>query len=249
MTHEVWIRTGIAVLLVVAIVVIVALIVERVQSRRPHEDDERLGIKITAAFTTYAVLLGFAILFAQQSYDDSVDALRSEAAAATTIARIASALPNNSGDLVLESLESYLKADVGAWNDLGSPTATAEGTRHLNAVYAQVMALQTVDGDSFVNAKAALLDSLSELERARIEREVVGREAPPFIWVMLIVGATIVLTLGTFLQFGSRRLRMFTLISMAILIVIALETIWILSNPLQGPLPIRPDPLVSLLRG
>ncbi len=249
MSIEVWLRTGIAVLVVAGLVVLVALIVERVQARRPHDDDERLGIKITAAFTTYAVLLGFAILFAQQSYDDSVDALRSEAAAATTIARIASALPNNTGDLVLESLDSYLKADVGAWNDLGSPAATAEGTRHLNVVYEQVMALQTVEGDSFSNAKAALLDALSELERARIEREVVGREAPPFIWVMLIVGATIVLTLGTFLQFASRRLRLFTLVSMAVLIVIALETIWILSNPLQGPLPIRPDPLVALLGG
>lgn len=249
MSVDVWIRTGIAILVVVGLVVAVALIVERLQARRPHEDDERLGIKITAAFTTYAVLLGFAILFAQQSYDDSVDALRSEAAAATTIARIASALPNNSGDAVLESLQSYLKADVGAWNDLGSPTATAEGTRHLNAVYEQVMALQAAGGDQYLNAKAALLDALSDLERARIEREVVGREAPPFIWVMLIVGATIVLTLGTFLQFGSRRLRLITLVSMAILIVIALETIWILSNPLQGPLPIRPDPLVGLLRG
>ncbi len=249
MSIEVWLRTGVAVLIVSGLVTIVALFVERVQARRPHDDDERLGIKITAAFTTYAVLLGFAILFAQQSYDDSVDALRSEAAAATTIARIAVALPENSGAMVLDSLESYLKADVGAWNNLGSPVATAEGTRHLNAVYAQVMALPTSDDSGLLNAKAAMLDALSELERARIEREVVGREAPPFIWVMLIVGATIVLTLGTFLQFGSRRLRLFTLISMAVLIVIALETIWILSNPIQGPLPIRPDPLVSLLGG
>lgn len=240
---------GLTLVVVIGLVVVVALLMERWQSRRPHDDDERLGIKITAAFTTYAVLLGFAILFAQQSYDDSVDALRSEAAAATTIARISAALPNESGAGVIASLESYLKADVGSWNDLGSPAATAEGTRHLNLVYQQVMDLQSEDGGAFLNAKAALLDALSDLERARIEREVVTREAPPFIWIMLIMGAAIVLSLGTLLQFGSRTLRLITLISMAALIVIALHTVWILSNPIQGPLPIQPDPLAHLLTG
>jgi len=245
----VWLRMGLTLVVVIGLVLVVALLVERWQSRRPHDDDERLGIKITAAFTTYAVLLGFAILFAQQSYDDSVDALRSEAAAATTIARISAALPNESGAGVIASLESYLKADVGSWNDLGSPAATAEGTRHLNLVYQQVMNLQSEDGGAFLNAKAALLDALSDLERARIEREVVTREAPPFIWIMLIMGAAIVLSLGTLLQFGSRTLRLITLISMAALIVIALHTVWILSNPIQGPLPIQPDPLAHLLTG
>jgi len=245
----VWLRMGLTLVVVIGLVLVVALLVERWQSRRPHDDDERLGIKITAAFTTYAVLLGFAILFAQQSYDDSVDALRSEAAAATTIARISAALPNESGAGVIASLESYLKADVGSWNDLGSPEATAEGTRHLNLVYQQVMNLQSEDGGAFLNAKAALLDALSDLERARIEREVVTREAPPFIWIMLIMGAAIVLSLGTLLQFGSRTLRLITLISMAALIVIALHTVWILSNPIQGPLPIQPDPLAHLLTG
>jgi len=245
----VWLRMGLTLVVVIGLVVVVALLMERWQSRRPHDDDERLGIKITAAFTTYAVLLGFAILFAQQSYDDSVDALRSEAAAATTIARISAALPNESGAGVIASLESYLKADVGSWNDLGSPAATAEGTRHLNLVYQQVMNLQSEDGGAFLNAKAALLDALSDLERARIEREVVTREAPPFIWIMLIMGAAIVLSLGTLLQFGSRTLRLITLISMAALIVIALHTVWILSNPIQGPLPIQPDPLAHLLTG
>jgi len=245
----VWLRMGLTLVVVIGLVLVVALLMERWQSRRPHDDDERLGIKITAAFTTYAVLLGFAILFAQQSYDDSVDALRSEAAAATTIARISAALPNESGAGVIASLESYLKADVGSWNDLGSPAATAEGTRHLNLVYQQVMNLQSEDGGAFLNAKAALLDALSDLERARIEREVVTREAPPFIWIMLIMGAAIVLSLGTLLQFGSRTLRLITLISMAALIVIALHTVWILSNPIQGPLPIQPDPLAHLLTG
>lgn len=249
MNATVWLRMGLTLVVVIGLVLVVALLVERWQSRRPHDDDERLGIKITAAFTTYAVLLGFAILFAQQSYDDSVDALRSEAAAATTIARISAALPNESGAGVIASLESYLKADVGSWNDLGSPAATAEGTRHLNLVYQQVMNLQSEDGGAFLNAKAALLDALSDLERARIEREVVTREAPPFIWIMLIMGAAIVLSLGTLLQFGSRTLRLITLISMAALIVIALHTVWILSNPIQGPLPIQPDPLAHLLTG
>lgn len=249
MNATVWLRMGLTLVVVIGLVVVVALLMERWQSRRPHDDDERLGIKITAAFTTYAVLLGFAILFAQQSYDDSVDALRSEAAAATTIARISAALPNESGAGVIASLESYLKADVGSWNDLGSPAATAEGTRHLNLVYQQVMDLQSEDGGAFLNAKAALLDALSDLERARIEREVVTREAPPFIWIMLIMGAAIVLSLGTLLQFGSRTLRLITLISMAALIVIALHTVWILSNPIQGPLPIQPDPLAHLLTG
>lgn len=249
MNLTIWIRMGLVILVVAGVVVVVALLVERLQARRPHEDDERLGIKITAAFTTYAVLLGFAILFAQQSYDDSVDALRSEASAATTIARIATALPNDSGAPVLASLESYLRADVGSWNDLGSPAATAEGTRHLNAVYQQVINLRTDNDDAFLDARAALLEALADLERARIEREVVTREAPSFIWIMLILGATIVLTLGTLLQFGSRRLRLVTLVSMAMLIVIALETIWILSNPVEGPLPIQPDPLAQLLTG
>lgn len=249
MNVEIWIRMGVATVVVTGLVVLVAYLVERVQARRPHDDDERLGIKITAAFTTYAVLLGFAILFAQQSYDDSVDALRSEASAATTIARISSALPNDSGALVLASLESYLRADITSWNDLGSPAATSEGTRHLNTVYEQVIALPSMRDGSFIDAKAALLDALSDLEHARIEREVVTREAPKFIWVMLVIGATIVLSLGTLLQFGSRRLRYVTLVSMAMLIVIALETIWILSNPIEGPLPIQSDPLAQLLTG
>ena len=80
-----------------------------------------------------------------------------------------------------------------------------------------------------------------------MERQLVSREAPNFIWVMLFAGAIIVLSMATLLQFSSRRLRLITLIGMALLIVLALQTIRILSDPITGPIPIRPDPMAQVL--
>lgn len=247
MTIEVWLRMGLTALIVTAVVVLVATIVERFQARRPHQDDERLGIKITAAFTTYAVLIGFATLIAQQSYDDSMDALRTEVSAATSITRLAEALPPQNGQPVVDSLGLYVQADLNAWQTLGSPAATPEGTEHLNEVYQNVLDLPVQSGPMMSNAQAALLDALAELDRARMERQLVGRESPNFIWVMLFAGAIIVLSMATLLQFSSRRLRLITLIGMALLIVLALQTIRILSDPITGPIPIRPDPLAQVL--
>ena len=215
--------------------------------RITHADDDNVGIKIGAAFGVYGIILGFAVVVAQQSYTDAQYSLRQEAGAAVAAVHVAQALPGGAGQPTLDGLAAYLKADLADWSSLSETALVSTSSSALDDVYVAVQDLSV--NPAFSSAQQALFTTLVQIDSGRTNRILVSRDGTPmFTWILLVGGGALVIAMAALLHFESNRLRILLLVGMTALISVALFTIWALSNPFAGPIPIDSEPLQHVLQ-
>ena len=229
------------------VALLIAWIVERVRARSSHKpDDDRVGVKIGAAFAVYGVILGFAVVVAQQSYADSESAVRSEMGAVIATVNIASALPSTQGEPIVQDMRNYLKAEIASWEDLGSSDISTVSTDAIRVAYDDTQGLSSNPGAAA--AQAAIFTNLSAVDASRADRVLLFHTRfSPFMWALLIGGGLMVIAMMSLLHFDSRVLRLGLIFAMASLIGIALFTTWAFSQPFSGPIPISSGALAHVL--
>ena len=154
------------------------------------KDREQVGIKIAATFGLYGIILGFAVVVAQQTYTDAQDSLRAEAGAANTAVAIAHVLPSAEGQPILESMAAYLTADILGWGTLADSTVSDTGRASLDDVFQQVENLSTAPREA--GAQQSLFNSLGEVDSARTVRVLVAPVVVNLSGVMrLVVGVRV----------------------------------------------------------
>lgn len=238
--------------IVVAVSCLIALaiawLVDRVRehnSRTP--DDDGVGIKIGAAFAVYGVILGFAVVVAQQSYADSEAAVRSEMGAVISTVNVASALPQQQGAPIIADMRTYLEAEIASWQDLGDADIKTASLAAMRKAYQDTQALSAFP-DSAV-AEAALYSDLSAVDASRADRVLLFHTRfSPFMWALLLGGGLLVVAMMSLLHFESKILRLGLLLGMASLIGVALFTTWAFAQPFSGPIPISPGALEHVLQ-
>lgn len=238
-------------LLVVLASCLVALaiswIVDRARARRGHTpDDDRVGVKIGAAFAVYGVVLGFAVVVAQQSYADSETAVRSEMGAVISTVNTALALPPEQGTPIVEDMRTYLAAEIATWEELGKAGIATASLTSIRQAYTDTQALSA--SPDLAAAQAALFANLATVDASRADRILLFHSRfSPFMWALLLGGGLLVIAMMSLLHFDSRLLRLGLLFAMASLIGVALFTTWAFSQPFSGPFPISSDSLTHVL--
>ena len=230
-----------------AIALAISWVVDRVRARRAHPpDDDRVGVKIGAAFAVYGVVLGFAVVMAQQSYADSESAVRSEMGAVISTVNTALALPPEQGEPIVADMRSYLEAEIASWGELGQAGMRTPSLAAIRQAYADTQALSAFP-DAAV-AQAAVFANLSAVDASRADRMLLFHARfSPFMWALLLGGGLLVIAMMSVLHFDSKALRLGLLCGMASLIGVALFTIWAFSQPFSGPIPISSDSLAHVL--
>ena len=225
----------------------VAWIVERVRARRPRTpDDDRVGVKIGAAFAVYGVVLGFAVVVAQQSYADSESAVRSEMGAVISTVNTALTLPPAQGEPIIAGMRAYLAAEIASWEVLGEAGIKTASLTAIRQAYQDTQALSA--SPDAAAAQAAIFANLAAVDASRADRVLLfhGRFSP-FMWALLLGGGLLVIAMMSLLHFDSRLLRLGLLFAMASLIGVALFTTWAFSQPFSGPIPISSGSLAHVL--
>lgn len=225
----------------------IAWTIERVRARGTHTpDDDRVGVKIGAAFAVYGVVLGFAVVVAQQSYADSESAVRSEMGAVISTVNIALTLPPAQGEPVVADMRKYLETEIATWRDLGSSDIKTASTSAIRVAYQDTQALSA--DPTATAAQAAIFANLSAVDASRADRILLFHARfSPFMWALLIGGGLLVIAMMSLLHFDSRVLRLGLLFGMASLIGVALFTTWAFSQPFSGPIPISSAALAHVL--
>ena len=225
----------------------IAWIVERVREHGAHRpDDDRVGVKIGAAFAVYGVVLGFAVVVAQQSYADSESAVRSEMGAVISTVNVALALPPAQGEPIVADMRRYLEAEIASWEDLGSSDIKTASTAAIRVAYVDTQALSADPSASA--AQAAIFANLAAVDSSRADRVLLFHARfSPFMWALLFGGGILVIAMMSLLHFDSRVLRLGLLFGMASLIGVALFTTWAFSQPFSGPIPISSAALAHVL--
>ena len=238
-------------LLVVLVSCLVALaiawIVERARAHRARTpDDDRVGVKIGAAFAVYGVLLGFAVVVAQQSYADSESAVRTEMGAVIATVNTALALPESQGEPIIEDMRKYLTAEIATWESLGEAGIKTPSLAAIRQGYVDTQALS--GSPDAAGAQTAIFATLAAVDESRADRILLFHARfSPFTWALLLGGGLLVIAMMSLLHFDSKFLRMSLLFAMASLIGVALFTIWAFSQPFSGPIPISSDALAHVL--
>jgi hypothetical protein len=239
----VWLLLALVVAVGCGVSMLITWVVDRVRvSDESSPDDDPVGIKIGAAFGMYGVIVGFAVIMSQQGYTDAQASLREEVGAVISTIHVAHALPPAVGDPVLDATRNYLASEIAGWDafthqDVGSPSAAS-----LDDLYASVQGLGSEPAT--LSAQQSLFASLAQIDAGRTDRILVSRDGTPMLlWVLLIGGGVLVLSMAALLNFKSLRLRLLLLLGMGALISVALYTIWALANPFTGPIPIDFEPL------
>jgi hypothetical protein len=180
---------AVIVLVVTAITVTLMLLVRR---RAPEgsyfSDGDRASGVFGVLATGFSVLLGFIIVIAFQSYDESVTGAEVEATIVAQQVETAQFMPADTAEELTGQLVCYARSVIGLeWEALQQGTLgdsinpwNAEIYRTMKAVDPQTPAEQS--------AYDRWMDQTAEREQARLDR-VHGAEGliPPPLWIILVV--------------------------------------------------------------
>ena len=183
----------------------------------------------------FAILLGFVVLQAYDSYNDAKRGAEQEAQALLELTRTAEAFTPEEHALLEGVLVCYGRAVIThGWPAMrdsgeGSPLVTDWGRRFRDAAF-EVRVRTLVEEAAF---RQLLMEQDSRIEGRRIRLAEAVRVTPPPLWFVLILGA--VLTIG-WIVLGASRQGSFVVQASAVASVAAMATatlllVWFLDHP------------------
>ena len=196
----------------------------------------------------YAIILGFVLVAALGTFQNAREAAIEEARAVTTLSRTALTMPAPLRDDLSHQLVCYARQVVAYdWGD-SHADGGAPGSRFVDATSDRIS--QTVarasQGEVVRDAAlGALLRGEADLREARSLRLGQDRQLPTLFWVMVIVGAVLVVALSAVLLASEFAwFQVLITCGSALIIAFTLVLIFALDHPFKSnpPLP-RVEPV------
>ena len=201
----------------------------------------------------FAILLGFVVLQAYDSYNDAKKGAEQEAQAVLELTRTAAAFTLEEHERLEATLVCYGRAVIEqGWPTMrdggeGSPVVTEWGRRFREAAF-EVRVRSRVDEAAFLQL---LTEQDKRIEGRRMRLAEAVRVTPPPMWFVLILGA--LLTVG-WIVLGANRRGSFVVQASAVASVAAMATatlllVWFLDHPFEDQSgSIRPIEMEEVLR-
>ena len=201
----------------------------------------------------FAILLGFVVLQAYDSYNDAKKGAEQEAQAVLELTRTAAAFTLEEHKRLEATLVCYGRAVIEqGWPTMrdgggGSPVVTEWGRRFREAAF-EVRVRSRVDEAAFLQL---LTEQDKRIEGRRMRLAEAVRVTPPPMWFVLILGA--LLTVG-WIVLGAKRRGSFVVQASAVASVAAMATatlllVWFLDHPFEDQSgSIRPIEMEEVLR-
>ena len=201
----------------------------------------------------FAILLGFVVLQAYDSYNDAKRGAEQEAQAVLELTRTASAFTPEEHERLEGTLVCYGRAVIEqGWPAMhdggeGSPVVTDWGRRFREAAF-EVRVRSLVDEAVF---RQLLAEQDRRIEGRRMRLAEAVRVTPPPMWFVLILGA--LLTVGWIVLGADRRgsfvVQACAVASVAAMATAALLLVWFLDHPFTDESgSIRPIEMEEVLR-
>ena len=201
----------------------------------------------------FAILLGFVVLQAYDSYNDAKRGAEQEAQAVLELTRTASAFTPEEHERLEGTLVCYGRAVIEqGWPAMhdggeGSPVVTDWGRRFREAAF-EVRVRSLVEEAAF---RQLLAEQDRRIEGRRMRLAEAVRVTPPPMWFVLILGA--LLTVGWIVLGADRRgsfvVQACAVASVAAMATAALLLVWFLDHPFTDESgSIRPIEMEEVLR-
>jgi hypothetical protein len=207
------------------------------------------GFIIAVVGTLYAVSLAFVTGIVWQEYDISQARVGSEAAAAADVWHLAVGLPPPIGEHVRVEIAQYARIMIDReWPAMRHGTASNAGERVLTGAINEVSRFRPRDpGSATVQAEVlGHLTAMHDARRARLYDNNAG--ISPFQWVVLLIGALVVVGFCYLFGMSNERVLLMMLAAVAIIITATWVLVFELDYPFRGQLGVTPEPWVSFLQ-
>jgi Protein of unknown function (DUF4239) len=240
------------VLLVVAVAAVLTFLVRR----RTGDVTPGQGYAVYGFVTTlYALVLGFVLVVALQTYQSAGQQADQEADAVVSLSRLATAFPASQRDDLEHALVCYARGTISyewpAMRDGHASDIAGAASDRLALAYARLAG--TPSGGNA--ALGSSLDQLQALEEARSSRLRIGSSGlPSLFWVFLIAGGALVVALSAIFTARDTTLVEIGLMgTMLLMVVVAVYLVGAFSSPFSGTSPsVDPgamrDALTSVVR-
>ncbi len=224
------------------------LVRRRVSLDRLRLNNEVAGFTFATVGVLYAVLLGFAVITVWEKFDEAENAVAQEAAAVTTLYRLAEGIGGDSGTAIHNGLTRYIKVAIAEeWPAMEQGKESHAVTQALKSAYSALMTFTPGDARGAALLAEALhqLDVVTQTRRTRLV--MAPGTVPRVLWFVLSGGA--VLTLGFTLFFGAENLRAQVMMTgiLSFLIFAGLLIITTIDHPFAGAVRVRPEALSAVL--
>ena len=202
---------------------------------------------------TFAILLGFVVLQAYDSYNDAKKGAEQEAQAVLELTRTAAAFSPEEREQLEGTLVCYGRAVIAqGWPTMrdggeGSPVVTDWGRRFREVAF-EVRVRSRIDEAAF---RQLLEEQDRRIEGRRMRLAEAIRVTPPPMWFVLILGAS--LTVGWIVLGANRRgsfvVQASAVASVAAMAAATLALVWFLDHPFEDEAgSIRPIEMEEVLR-
>jgi hypothetical protein len=196
----------------------------------------------------YGVLVAFLLAGALTGYQELRRGITNETTALIDLGRIAESLPPPTGyEIRAATLEYTRSVIVDEWPRLAQGGSSSQTSAALANLWHPVQAFSPQSaGDANLHALALDLVRTIALQR-RLRILAASRTIPALVWVILAFGGAITVVLSTFSAPPRQPLRHAFVASLAIIIALALYSLYVLSHPFGSAVPlISPERLLNV---
>ena len=214
--------------------------------RRQHNDVA--GFIYAVLGVVYAVLLGLVVVAVWEEWNAAAVTADDEASSLAEIFWIADRMPGSKGHHIQELARSYARVVVNEeWPLMEQEKSSPRAWDLLDDIRAS---LQNFDPST--PAQQVLyeqsLERMHALAGARRNRMMEAQQGLPIIlWVVLIIGGTIVVGFTYLFGLESTVIHLLTVASLALVIALVLFTVAALNYPFKGDIIIGPEAMKHVL--
>ncbi len=209
---------------------------------REGHNDVLVPLFLTAG-TIYAVMLGFLVVVVWEAYGDAKGNVGAEASTLTTMYRMTNGMEPGELKVMREHIRAYTEAVAEKEWAIQAKTggASPDARRQVAEIYREFSTMPRDVETSSINHE--FLQQFSNVTAARNKRTLqAGEDVPWVLWLGLVGGATIVVSMSCFLFMDRLWPHVMGTVVLTLMIGILLFVTVILAKPFQGSLALKPEP-------
>lgn len=206
----------------------------------PH--NEVAGVILGVVGTLYAVILGFVVVVAWQSFTTASDVCGKEANALAYVFRLARGLPQPAHDTIRHNIVRYAQEVLTIeWPRMVAGGKSDRATGDLaRQIAKEVVSFQPAT-PAQTNLQAAMFSALGEFLNDRRSRlTYLESSIPQILWGVLVFGAIALMGITFLIGLQNRPVQLLMTAALSAMIALSLVTIFELDSPLEGATHIEP---------
>jgi len=246
-----WLEAALEVGMAVALVHLAISIIGRwyPSERRLAADDSIVNSALTTVGGVYALVAGFLIVMAWQSYSDTGAVVAREANAIADLDRMSRGFPVSVQLQIQQVARQYVDSVV---NEEWARMAEGERSQAADAALAALWSAYTdiegrEHGSSLYDQSIKRLNEVDDNRRLRLWAS--QDSVPPMMWILLVGGGGGTLFIGCLFKAGNAGVHRTLMTFLSAILAFSLYLISALDHPFDDRLPISAEPLERVFTG